>query len=65
MKTRGSEKKERYTNGESENVREIWAETLTVNEGKIKVSDRGGEKSFSFVSEHHCQSNKDIALTEH
>lgn len=56
----------RYTNGESERVREIWGEMLTVGEGKIKVFDRGGKKeSFSFVSEHHCQSNKDIALTVH
>lgn len=36
----------RYTNGKSERVREIWAETLTVGEGKIKVFDRGGKKIF-------------------
>lgn len=45
---------------------EIWGETLTVGEEKIKVFDRRGKKdSFSFVLEHHCHSNKDIALTEH
>lgn len=75
MKTRGDRGRRRetvgemlrYTNGESERVREIWGERLTVGEGKIKVFDRGGRKkeSFSFVSEHHCQSNKDIALTVH
>ena len=31
----------RYTKGESERVRGIWGETLTVGEGKIKVFDRG------------------------
>ncbi len=74
MKTRGDRERRRetagemlrYTNGESEGVSEIWAETLTVGEGEIKVFDRGGKKeSFSFVSGHHCQSNKDIALTVH
>ena len=63
MKTRGDRKKGgggetagemlRYTNGKSERVREIWGETLTVGEGKIKVFDRGGEKKNLF---HLCQS---------
>lgn len=54
MKTRGDREYERemagemlrYTNGKSERVREIRAETLTVGEGKIKVFDRGGKKIF-------------------
>lgn len=61
MKTRGDgEERERetpgemlrYTNGESERVREIWGETLTVGEKKIKVFDRGEKKNLF----HLCQS---------
>lgn len=34
----------RYTNGESEGVREIWGETLTVGEEKINAFDRRERK---------------------
>lgn len=63
MKTRGDRGREReretagemlrYTNGESERMREIWAETLTVGEGEIRVFDRGGGEKNLF---HLCQS---------
>lgn len=57
MKTRGDmgRKREtvgemlRYANGESERVRKICGEMLTVGEGKIKVFDRGGKKRIFFI----------------
>lgn len=56
---------------ESERVEGNTGRNADSRRGKDKSvwQRRGGKKkrkkSFSFVSEHHCQSNKDVALTVH
>lgn len=56
----------RYTNGESEPMRRSTGRNADSWRGKDKsVWQRRKKKSFSFVSDHYCVSNKDIARTVH